>query len=73
MTFRPTVEHWETALGLVTEDCIVVSDGMLISILFMSVEPLEISCAEAGDALAPLGKDLSPLHLMCVFKKLNLS
>ena len=45
----------------------------------MSVEPLDMSCAEAVDALAPrVGglkpEDLlSPLHLMCVFKKLNLS
>ena len=43
----------------------------------VSVEPLEILCAEAAVALAPLPWDLmpeyllSPLHLMCVFKKLN--
>ena len=36
-------------------------------------------CVEAMDALAPRARDLkpeylpSPLHLMCVFKKLNLS
>ena len=74
-----TVERWETALGLVTEGCIVVSDHMLISILSMSVEPPEMSCAEATDALTPWARDLnsedlpSPLHLMSVFKKLNLS
>ena len=71
--------HWETVLELVTEGCIVVSDSMLISILSMLVEPLEMLCAEAADALAPQVWDLkaedllSPLHLMCVFKKLNLS
>ena len=43
----------ETALGLVTEGCIVVPDHMLISILSMSVEALEMSCAGATDALAP--------------------
>ena len=48
-----TVEHWETAQGLVTEGCIVVSDCMLISIISVSVERLEMSCAEEGDALAP--------------------
>ena len=45
----------------------------------MSVEPLEMSCAEAAVALAPQARDLkaedlpSPLHLMCAFKKLNFS
>ena len=33
-------------LGLETEACIVVSDGMLISILSVLVEALEMSCAE---------------------------
>ena len=51
---------------------------MLISILSMSVDPLEM-CAEATDALAPQVRDLkpegllSPLRLMCVFQKSNLS
>ena len=45
----------------------------------MSVEPLEMLCAEAAVALAPRARDLkpedllSPFLLMCVFKKLNLS
>ena len=66
-------------LGLVTECCIVVSDCMLISILSVLVEPLEMSCTEAADALATQAMDfkaddlLSPLCLMCIFKKLNLS
>ena len=51
---------------------------MLISMLSMSVEPLEM-CAAAADAVAPPAtvlktEDLlSPLRLMCVIKKLNLS
>ena len=55
----------------------MVSDHMLTSILSMSVEPPEILCAEAVDALAPQVWDLktedllSPLHLMCIFKKLD--
>ena len=50
----------------------------LTSILSMSVEAREMLSAEAVDALAPQDRDLkpedllSPLHLMCVFKKLNL-
>ena len=53
--------------------------SFLISILSVLIEPLEISCAEAVDALAPRAGDLkdedmlSPLRLMCIFKKLNLS
>ena len=45
----------------------------------MSVESLEMFYAEAAVALAPRSGDLkaedlrSPLHPMCVFKKLNLS
>ena len=56
----------------------MVSDCLLISVLSMLVEPLEL-CAEAADALAPGARDLkpkdlpSPLHLMCIFKQLNLS
>ena len=56
-----------------------MSDCTLISILSVLVEPLEMSCDEAVDALAPRARDLnaedllSPLCLMCVFKKLNLS
>ena len=55
-------------LGLLTEGCIVVSDCMLISILSTTVDLLEMLCAEAADALAPLARDLkaedllSPLH-----------
>ena len=75
MTCWSTDERWETALGLVAKNCIVVSNRMLISILSMSVEPLEMLCAEAADALAPWAGYLNPedLHLICVFKKLNLS
>ena len=60
-------------LGIVTEGCIVI---FIQSVL---VEPLEMLCAEAVDALAPQAGDLkaedllSPLHLMCIFKKSNLS
>ena len=56
----------------------MVSGCMLISILSVSAEALEM-CAEAVAALAPRAWDLkpddllSPLHLMCVSKKLNLS
>ena len=48
---------------------------MLISILSVPVEPLEISCAEAANALAPQADHLKsdelmgPLCLMFVFKK----
>ena len=57
---------------------VVLSHHMLISIPFMSVEPLE-KFAEAVVALTPWARDLkvehllSPLHLVCVFKKINLS
>ena len=56
-----------------------MSDQMLISILSVSVEPLEMLCVMAADTLAPQADHLknedllSPLHLMCIFKKLNLS
>ena len=56
----------------------MVTDRMLISILSVSVEPLEMPCPEAADALSPQTVDfnaegfLSPLNLMCIFKKLNL-
>ena len=53
MTCWSTEECPETALGLVTEGCIVVADRMLISILSMLVEPLDMSCAEAVDAMPP--------------------
>ena len=36
----------------------MVPDSMLITIQSMSVEPLEMSCAEAMDALAPWAGDL---------------
>ena len=79
MTCWSTVECWETALDLVTEGCIVVSEHILIFKLSMLVEALKMSYVEAVDALAPQAGDLkaedllSPFHLMCVFKKLNLS
>ena len=62
-------------LGLVTEDCNVVSDHMLVSILSVSVEALEMLCADVADALPPQAGDmkpdnpLSPLHLRCDFGK----
>ena len=67
-------ECWESTLGLAFD---VVSDYMLISLLSLSVEPLEM-CADALVALALLGGDLkpkdlpSPFLLMCVCNKLNL-
>ena len=79
MTCWSTVEFWELVLGLITEGCIVMSDCILVSILYMLFEALEVLCAEATDALAPRVGDLkvedllSHLCLMCVFKKLNLS
>ena len=79
MTCWSTVECRETALVPVTEGCIVVSDHLLIATLSVSVEALEMSCAEAADAQAPWAGNvkpedlLSPMHLICVFKKLNLS
>ena len=74
-----TVEGAENALQLVTECCIVVFDCMLIFSLSMSVKALEILFTEAADVLAPQAGDLkpddlpSPLHLLCIIKKLNLS
>ena len=71
-----TEECVEPVLGYVTEDHIVVSDRMLIS---MSVEILEMLCCKTANSLASQAGDLnpdnllSPLHLMCIFKKLNLS
>ena len=62
-------------LGLVTDGCIVVSDRMLISVLSMLFEAMEMSCAEAVEALAPQARDLkpevllSPLCLMCDVEK----
>ena len=56
----------------------MVPHQMLISLLSMLVEPLEMSCVQAVDALALGAADLkaeallSPLHLMYVFKKLIL-
>ena len=52
---------------------------ILVSILSVSVKPLEMLWAEAAIALAPLCGDwkpedlLRPFLLMWVFKKLNLS
>ena len=79
INYRSTEEDLETALGLVTEGFIVVSDCMLICILFISVEPLEMSYTEAADTLAsPVGNLKaeglpSSLHLLCFFKQFNLS
>ena len=53
----------------------MVSDHMLISLQSLSVVPLEMSCAESEDALAPQAGDLkaedmlSPLCLLFVFKR----
>ena len=52
---------------------------ILIIILSVSVEALEMSCAEAAEALAPRVSDLKPddllssLHLMCDLRNPNLS
>ena len=56
MTCWSTEEHLETLLGIVTEGCFLMSDR----ILFMSVEALKMSCAEAVDALAPTAGHFSP-------------
>ena len=58
MTSWSIVVHCEMALGFVTEGYIAVLDCMLISILYMLVEPLEMTCAEAADALAPWASDV---------------
>ena len=42
-------ECWETALWLVTEGCIMMSDRMLISILSVSVEPLMMLYTPVSD------------------------
>ena len=74
MTCWSTGECW----GCI-EGCIVVFDYMLGSKASVLVEVLETSCAEAMDALAHWAGQMkpdnlrSPLQLMCVFKKLNLS
>ena len=47
--------------------CCVVSDHMLISIPSVSVEPLEMSCAEAAFALVPRARDLKPEDLLSPF------
>ena len=54
-------------------------DCMLISILSLSVEALEMSCAVIAEAPAPRACDLkaddllSPLHLMCNLRNPSLS
>ena len=55
--------------GLVTEGCNIVSDCILICILSVLVEILEMSCAEAADALAlQKGKFiLNPVLALCHF------
>ena len=48
-------------------------DCMLVSILSVSVEALDMGCAEAAEALAHWAWDnLLPLHLMCDFRNPNL-
>ena len=56
MTCRLTEEHAETVVGLVTSGgCnLVFVDRIMIFIPFVSVEDLEMSCADAAEALAPL-------------------
>ena len=74
-----TDETWDPTLGLAMNGWDVVSQPMLISILSVSVDPCEMSWAEAALALAPHCEDLkpenllSPFFLMCVCKQLNLS
>ena len=58
ITCWSTVEHWETTPGLAIDGCCMVSDHMLISILFISVEGLEMLCSVAAVALTPLVVDL---------------
>ena len=54
-------------------------DRMLISMLSVSVEAHDMSCAEAAEALAPQAWDLnpdyllSPLHQMCDLRNPTLS
>ena len=55
MTSWSTVEHWETTLRLAINGCCVVSDRMLISMLFVSVE----GC---GCTVSPLGFEPSLSH-----------
>ena len=54
MTCWLTDEHWDTTLGLAMDGCCVLSEHMLISILSVSVDPMEMSWGEAALALAPL-------------------
>ena len=58
MTCLSTVERWETTLGLAFDGCYVVSEGMLISFLSLSVEHLEMLCLEAVVALGPRARGL---------------
>ena len=54
-------------------------EQMLASVLLVTVDPREMSCAETALALAPLYGDLEPKDLlrpfllMWLFKKLNFS
>ena len=59
-----SIERWETTLGLAIEGCSVVSDCMLIFILSVLVEPLEMLCVEAADALVPWAGDLKAEDLL---------
>ena len=66
MTCWSTVQHFEATLGLVIEGCSLVSARIMISILAifaMSLQSLEMSCAERADALASLAGDLKPEDL----------
>ena len=80
MTCGSSDEGWDTTLVLVVlqmDGWCVVSEWMLVSILSVSMDPREISWAEA--AMALLYVDLTPedllrpFLLMGIFKKLNLS
>ena len=50
----------------------MMSDCMLISILSMSIEALEILCAEVVDALAPQAGNLKPYDLIFLMSPLCL-
>ena len=45
--------YWSTIVNAGKLHCVVVSDYMFISILSVSVKPLEMSWAEAAVTLAP--------------------
>ena len=80
MTCWLTDEGLNTTLVLAMEmdGWCVVSERILVSLLSVSVDPCEMSWAEAALALAPLCEDwmsddlLRPFFLMWVFQKLKL-